>query len=164
VDNSYLLKWKICIGKKPKINIKYIVSVDEKKNSSIQLKTRNLDYLKAYYKVNLNNSINLNIGSNVHLMKKINTYIELTYQYSKDFKLLFRSNFKYKYRREKRIKNNISFGFNFSGFNFWIPIYLSNFDNKSSLAELMFVNIITHIAGYFTNFLYKRIFCDYEYE
>lgn len=163
-DNVYLLKSKVCVGRKPKINFKYIVSVDEQKNSSIQLKTRNLDYFKANYKVDLNNSINLSLGSDLVFGKKLNNRFELNYFYTKDFTLSVCSSFNFKLGKERKIKNKVCFGFSFSGFKFWIPFYLSKFDNKSSLVELMFVNIMTNIAGYFTNFLYKRIFSENEFE
>jgi len=164
VDNVYFLKSKLCIGKKPKLNLKYIVSVDEVKNSKIELKTRNLDYFKAKYKVDLIKSVNLNIASEFYISKKFNNDIELNYSYSKYFIFSISSCFHYKIGNKDRIKNKINFGFSFNGFKFCIPIYLSKFENKSSLFELMFVNIMSNITGYFINFLYRRLFCEIEYE
>lgn len=160
VDNSYLFKSKACIGEKPKINLKYIVSIDESKNSKVEFKTRNLDYLISNYKVNLNNSICLSLGNEFYYKKKLNSNIELSYSYSKDFIISITSCFGFKFQNEKKLKNKINFGFNFSGFKFFIPIYFSKYDNKSSFFELFFVNAMTNIAGYFCNFLYKKMFSD----
>lgn len=160
IDNLFLLKSKICIGTKPKINLNYRINLEDKYNSKINIKTRNLNSIAVNYKGKINNFSYINFCSKFSFSKAFNNNVEFSYDYSKNLKVNLKTGIDYNFNIEKKVKNFLSLGFNFSGFEFSLPINLSNFDNTITLMELLTYNILVNIAGYFTHFFYQRVFDD----
>lgn len=164
VDNLFLLKAKICIALKPKINFNYRINLEDNYDSKINIKTRNLNSIALNYKGKLSNFSRINFGSKFSFNKIFNNSLEFSYDYSKNLKVNLKSGLDYNFNKEKKISNFFSLGFNFSGFDFTLPFSLSNYDNTATLMEILTYNIVMNIAGYFTHFFYQRVFISDENE
>ena len=156
VNNLFLLKTKICLGAKPKINFNYRINLEDKYDSKINIKTRNLNSMAFNYKGKITDLIGINFSSKFYFFKKFDNYLEFFYEYSKTFKMKMKTGVDYNFNIHKKIKNYLSIGFEFSGFEFNLPLNLSNYDNMNTLMELFTYNILINILSYFTHFFITK--------